>query len=130
MCQAPFELASNWSASLDPPGFIEEVANLAIEKSKEARAVDVRSILFNFFNTDLDKALWNQLLVCYKPLFEEHLFDLSEINRAKILKLYEDLDDSWNVGSSVESAIIDTNKKLNEGNDSECSRDNSMITVR
>jgi len=56
-----------------PSGFVEEMMQLAIEKSYEARMEDVRDILFAVFQMDLsDDRLCQELLNTYKPLFDKY----------------------------------------------------------
>lgn len=72
-----------------PPGFCDEMARFAIEKARESRHEDVRSVLLTFTKLPIDAQLRRQLLTTYMPLYHRHSSLMTTTNRSKIDKIYK-----------------------------------------
>ena len=61
-----------------PSGFVEDLAELAIEKRGEARMEDVRDILVGYSKLEnLDDALCEKLLAAYAPLLRKFQIEMN-----------------------------------------------------
>merc|ERR1711933_16427 len=72
------------------PTMLELVVKLAISKSDESRAEDVRDILLGLHLVDLPDDLWKKLLVSYQPYFCQHSKNISHTNCSTIHQMYEE----------------------------------------
>jgi hypothetical protein len=72
-----------------PPGFLEYVVELSIEKSADARPSDVRGIILNLSRVDIDDNLYQKVLISYKPIFQKHLDKISATNQSNIAAIYD-----------------------------------------
>ena len=72
-----------------PVGFEEDITKLAIDKSNESRPEDVRDILLQFSEIDIDQQLLQKLFMEYKSIFDKFSKHLSAVNCSKIEKLYQ-----------------------------------------
>jgi hypothetical protein len=76
-----------------PSDFLEDIAKLAIEHSREARMEDVRDILLSVSRVDkLDQQLRHELYATYRPLFEKYRTDISPKTRNLIDQVYDGFD--------------------------------------
>ena len=83
-------VAQTLNASI-PSNFVDDVAKLAIELSKESRMEDVRDILISVTRIEgLDASIRRNLLDTYKPIYNTFRKDIHPGRQKEIDKLYQE----------------------------------------